>query len=104
MIERLLEQQPAICAALLSAEVRRSEKDIFTLSESDITCAEEVVGALKPMKDATLVMSEESMPTLSLIAPLHAKLLMGAEESPDDDTDCKGHQGCYSTRSGKEIQ
>ena len=86
MIEWFLEQQPAICAALLSAEVRRSEKDIFTLSKSDITCAEEVVRALKPMKDAILVMSEESMPTLSLIAPLHAKLLMSAEESPDDDT------------------
>lgn len=84
MIEQFLEQQPAIYAALLSAEVNRSEKDTFTLSQSDITCAEEVLRALKPMKDATLVMSEESMPTLSLIAPLHAKLVMGAEESPDD--------------------
>ncbi|CAI5652041.1 unnamed protein product [Oreochromis niloticus] len=84
MIERFLEQQPAICAALLSAEVRKSEKEIFTLGESDITCAEEVVRALKPMKDATLVMSEESMPTLSIIAPLHAKLVMGAQESVDD--------------------
>ncbi|XP_019218465.1 zinc finger BED domain-containing protein 1-like [Oreochromis niloticus] len=36
------------------------------------------------MKDATLVMSEESMPTLSIIAPLHAKLVMGAQESVDD--------------------
>uniref|UniRef100_A0A3Q2X8X5 HAT C-terminal dimerisation domain-containing protein n=1 Tax=Haplochromis burtoni TaxID=8153 RepID=A0A3Q2X8X5_HAPBU len=84
MIDRFLEQQPAICAALLSAEVRKSEKEIFTLSESDITCAEEVVRALKPMKPATLVMSEESMPTLSIIAPLHAKLVMGAQESVDD--------------------
>uniref|UniRef100_A0AAZ1Y5E7 BED-type domain-containing protein n=1 Tax=Oreochromis aureus TaxID=47969 RepID=A0AAZ1Y5E7_OREAU len=84
MIERFLEQQPAICAALLSAEVRKSEKEIFTLSESDITCAEEVVRALKPMKDTTLVMSEESMPTLSVIAPLHAKLVIGAQESVDD--------------------
>ncbi|KAL3975973.1 G2/M phase-specific E3 ubiquitin-protein ligase [Sarotherodon galilaeus] len=36
------------------------------------------------MKDATLVMSEESMPTLSIVAPLHAKLVTGAQESVDD--------------------
>ncbi|XP_055006883.1 E3 SUMO-protein ligase ZBED1-like [Boleophthalmus pectinirostris] len=36
------------------------------------------------MKDATLVMSEESMPTLSLIARLHAKLVMAAENHPGD--------------------
>ncbi|XP_056378964.1 E3 SUMO-protein ligase ZBED1-like [Hyla sarda] len=41
------------------------------------------------MKDATLVMSEESMPTLSLIAPLHAKFIMGTERSPDDSDTLK---------------
>ncbi|XP_070399218.1 E3 SUMO-protein ligase ZBED1-like [Nothobranchius furzeri] len=46
--------------------------------------AEEVVRALKPMKDTTMVMSEESVPTLSVIAPLHAKLMIGAQESHDD--------------------
>lgn len=78
MIGRFLEQQPAIYATLLSPEVRKWDKDIFTLSEADITYAEEV------LKDATLVMSEESMPTLSIIAPLHAKLVIGTEESLDD--------------------
>ena len=103
MIERFLEQQPAICAALLSTEVRRSEKDIFTLSESDITCAEEVLRALKPMKDATLVMSEESMPTLSLIAPLHAKLVMGAEENPDDTQTIKDIKAAIAQDLGKRY-
>ncbi|KAI4793909.1 hypothetical protein KUCAC02_032402 [Chaenocephalus aceratus] len=28
MLERFLEQQPAICAALLSSEVRKTEKDL----------------------------------------------------------------------------
>ncbi|KAK7883941.1 hypothetical protein WMY93_027064 [Mugilogobius chulae] len=89
MTERFLEQQPAICAALLSNEVRKNEKDIFTLSEADISCAEEVLKALKPMKDATLLMSEESTPTLSLIAPLRAKLIMAAEHSPNDSETSK---------------
>lgn len=86
---RVLEQQPAICATLLSNEVRKAEKEIFTLTETDITCAEEILKALKPMKDATLVMSEDSMPTLSIIAPLHAKLVMGTEQGPEDSDTAK---------------
>ncbi|CAL8326338.1 unnamed protein product [Boreogadus saida] len=53
MLERFLEQQPAISAALLSPEVRRNERDLCTLKEDDITDAEDVVKALKPMKRAT---------------------------------------------------
>ncbi|KAI4819180.1 hypothetical protein KUCAC02_004449 [Chaenocephalus aceratus] len=67
MLERFLEQQPAICAALLSSEVRKTEKDLCTLTESDVTTAEEVVSALKPMKT----------PTLSVIAPLQDTLING---------------------------
>nr|XP_010776357.1 PREDICTED: zinc finger BED domain-containing protein 1-like [Notothenia coriiceps] len=61
MLERFLEQQPAICAALLSSEVRKTEKDLCTLTESDVTTAEEVVSALKPMKEATQYMSKEKI-------------------------------------------
>uniref|UniRef100_A0A672JKK8 BED-type domain-containing protein n=1 Tax=Salarias fasciatus TaxID=181472 RepID=A0A672JKK8_SALFA len=69
MTERFLEQQPAIVAALLSNE--------------------EVLKALKAMKDATKVMSEEGMPTLSVIAPLHAKLVMETEENSEDSQTVK---------------
>uniref|UniRef100_A0A8C9XH09 BED-type domain-containing protein n=1 Tax=Sander lucioperca TaxID=283035 RepID=A0A8C9XH09_SANLU len=79
MIERFLEQQPAICAALLSPQVRKSGSDICTLSDTDISTAEEIASALKPMKDATHIMSEDSTPTLSVIAPLHAQLLHDTE-------------------------
>ncbi|XP_035480237.2 E3 SUMO-protein ligase ZBED1-like isoform X3 [Scophthalmus maximus] len=84
MLQRFLEQQPAIHAALLSAEVRKTEKEICTLSESDITAAEEVVTAMKPMKVATLVMSQETTPTLSVVAPLHAQLIHDLQDSPTD--------------------
>ncbi|XP_037829561.1 E3 SUMO-protein ligase ZBED1-like [Kryptolebias marmoratus] len=77
MLERFLEQQPAICAALLSSEVRKSEKDLCTLSKSDVTTAEEVVSALKPTKEATQYMSKEKIPSLSVIAPLQDTLLNG---------------------------
>ncbi|XP_028254439.1 zinc finger BED domain-containing protein 1-like [Parambassis ranga] len=84
MLERFLEQQPAISAALLSPEVRRKEKDLCSLKEEDITDAEDVVRALKPMKTATQVMSEEKSPTLSVIAPLHAMLLKEMTSLPED--------------------
>ncbi|KAJ8007775.1 hypothetical protein DPEC_G00097700 [Dallia pectoralis] len=79
MIERFLEQQPAICATLLSPQVRKSGNDICTLSNTDISTAEEIALALKPMEDATHIMSEDSTPTLSVIAPLHAQLLHDTE-------------------------
>lgn len=85
MIERFLEQQPAISAALLSPEVRRRESDICTLTETDITTAEDMVKCLSPMKTATLAISEEASPTMPMVAPLQFQLLrqmaLDAEDS-----------------------
>lgn len=86
MLQRFLEQQPAIHAALLSGEVRKTEKEVCTFSESDISSAEEIVITLKPMKVATLVMSEESTPNVSVVAPLHAQLIHDLQESTSDST------------------
>ncbi|XP_078025205.1 E3 SUMO-protein ligase ZBED1-like [Epinephelus lanceolatus] len=84
MVERFLEQQPAICATLLSPEVRRGQSDLCTLNETDVSNAEDAVSALKPMKDATTLMSEESNPTVSLIAPIHAQLLQNMTDTIGD--------------------
>ncbi|ROI52209.1 Zinc finger BED domain-containing protein 1 [Anabarilius grahami] len=65
-------------------EVRKGADEIFTLTESDISCSEDVITALKPMKDATLLMSEESSPTACLIAPLHAKLIQDMKENTEE--------------------
>ncbi|KAK7124043.1 hypothetical protein R3I93_022218 [Phoxinus phoxinus] len=85
MVDRFLEQQPAICAALLSPQVRKGEHDFCTLSEGDVSGAEHLVKTLRPMKLATTTMSEESMPTLSIIAPLHTQLLADFTPAPEDD-------------------
>ena len=71
-----MEQQPAICATLLSPQVTKgqSQSDLCTLNETDVANAEHLVKALKPMKDATTLISEESSPTVCLIAPLQAQL------------------------------
>ncbi|XP_028430301.1 zinc finger BED domain-containing protein 1-like [Perca flavescens] len=84
MLLRFLEQQPAVCAALLSPEVRKSSTDVFTLNESDIGNAEEIARALKSMQVATTVMSEEKNPTRSLVPPLLAQLLRNTQDNSGD--------------------
>lgn len=70
MIERYLEQQQAIAAALLSSEVRHNAREIDTVDPADIADAEDIVKLLTPLKKATTVLCDESRPTVSLIMPL----------------------------------
>lgn len=86
MISRYLEQQPAIYAALTSKELRKREKDISTLSERELTSAEELVAVLTPLKIATTALCEESVPTLSMILPLQHQLLNCIMKAGDDDS------------------
>lgn len=78
MLERFL---PAVCDTLLSPQVRKCghADDICSLKETDITHAEEIVMTLKPIKGATNIMSEDSTPTLSVITPSHAQLLLDTQ-------------------------
>ncbi|XP_060784870.1 E3 SUMO-protein ligase ZBED1-like [Neoarius graeffei] len=41
---------------------------------------------MKPMKVATLAISEETSPTLSIVAPLHAQLVHQLQDNPSDST------------------
>lgn len=70
MVERYLEQQQAVAAALLSDELRHKSREIDTLDTSDIANAEDLVKILLPIKKATAVLCDESQPTISLISPL----------------------------------
>ncbi|XP_061878005.1 E3 SUMO-protein ligase ZBED1-like [Entelurus aequoreus] len=80
MVERFLEQLPAICAALVFPGVRKNNTaDTSTLSDAEIKYAEDIAMTLRPLKDATKIMSEDSSPTLSVIAPLNAQLLHDTE-------------------------
>lgn len=99
MTEWFLEQQPVINAPLLSTEVRKSGKHVFPLNEADIACAEEVLQAPKPMKDAILVMSQECKCHCTTLFQGHH----GHRRKPEWYKDSKGHQGCYSARSWKRY-
>ncbi|XP_041706895.2 E3 SUMO-protein ligase ZBED1-like isoform X1 [Coregonus clupeaformis] len=86
MLERFLEQQPAIMATLMSKDLRKGVTDVGTLSESDIANMDDIVQLMGPVKMATTMMCEEDQPTLSVIAPLQAKLLKHLQPCEDDST------------------
>lgn len=103
MLERFLEQQPAICAALLSKEVRKDAKDLWTLNDADITAVEHVVKALSPLKIATKAMSDAKTPTLSVIAPLQAQLCQDAHVHLNDPPIVSDIKNAVSTDLGKRY-
>ncbi|KAJ8346635.1 hypothetical protein SKAU_G00280360 [Synaphobranchus kaupii] len=83
MLERFLEQQAAVEATLMSKDFRKGE-EANTLKDCDISNAEDVVQLMTPIKMATTVMCEEQQPTVSVIAPLKAKLLSHLKPNEDD--------------------
>ncbi|KAJ8014381.1 hypothetical protein DPEC_G00039630 [Dallia pectoralis] len=85
MLERYLEQQAAITAALLSTEVRKNARQLDTMDSADISVAEEIVN-LEPLKKATTALSDEKSPTLSLILPLKAMIEQSMTPDEKDST------------------
>lgn len=80
---RFLEQQPAVFATLMSRELRKGE-EVNTVNERDICNAEDIVKLMAPVKVVTTVMFEEEQPTISMIAPLKAKLQKHFEATDED--------------------
>ena len=93
-----------ICTALLSAEVRKNAKDLWTLNDTNLSCAEDVAKALKPLKVATHVMSEEKTPTLSIISLLHAQLCHSAEIQATDSAATKEKKNAVAMDLWEEIR
>ena len=89
MLSRFLDMQDAVVAVIRSKELRGlREKDVTTLTDAEVLATEDVVKFLKPMKDMTIMLSSESMPTTSLILPLYYSLVgsNGHLSSRDDDS------------------
>ncbi|KAL2089183.1 hypothetical protein ACEWY4_016082 [Coilia grayii] len=103
MLEHFLEQQPAICATLLSSEVRKNAKELWSLSEADLCNAEDVAKTLRPLKVATLVMCEEQTPTVSIIAPLQAQLCQSTVEQTNDSGIIKDIKNALAQDLGKRY-
>ncbi|XP_061162789.1 E3 SUMO-protein ligase ZBED1-like [Saccostrea echinata] len=85
MISRFLEMQVAIFATLKSKELgKERESELKSFHDDDFSVAEEVIQLLKPFKDITTLLCSEKSPTLSIILPLHNKLLDKLCEQIDD--------------------
>lgn len=86
MLERYLEQQPAIFAARMSKDVKTNLKDVVTLSYNDVTQAEELIQILKPLKTTTTIMCDEHTNTVSMISPLK-EIMVRALTNLDTDSE-----------------
>ena len=84
MLERYMEQQPAVMAVLMSAGATRSDLD--TLSPTDVTTAEQLIGVLQPLKTVTTVLCDASQPTISMVWPLLANLKESIQQLDSNTT------------------
>ena len=82
MLERYLEQQPAIMAVLLSAGTQRDDLD--TLTATDVTNTEQLIAVLQPLKTVTTVLCDAVQPTISMVWPLLCNLKSGMQPDAND--------------------
>ena len=113
MIQRVQEQQAAICAVL--AENRdRTIRSLLPENE-EWSAIEDLLSVLKPFCDGTTIMSGSRYPTFSLLAPLLHKLLGVTLKIKEDDSevlknvkssianDLQNRYNSYSTRKCLRI-
>ena len=76
MVTHFLELQEAAVAVIRSKELSGlKERDVTSLTNDEVVAAEEMIGLLKPMKDITVTLSSETVPTASLLMPLYNSLV-----------------------------
>ena len=83
MLSRLLDQQAAVCAAVLDARLPRDVRH-NTLSTEEVVIAEAAVKLLAPFQTTTTLMCSGTQPTASLILPI-ANTLLTANLAPKPD-------------------
>jgi len=84
MLERVQEQQAAICA-VLSENRDRSICSLLPENEEWVII-EDLLSVLKPFCDGTTIISGSRYPTFSLVAPLSHTLLEVTLKVADDDS------------------
>ena len=83
MLERYIELEMAVLAALHSPEIKKKQTDLDNLSPNDIQNICQTISVLQPLKTATTAMCEAGTPTASSVLPLLNSILtaMAAESS-----------------------
>lgn len=65
--------------------VKKNFKDIYTLSEDNVSAVRQVLEVFRPIKTITIILCHEMSPTVSLIHPLKEMLLGQLSKVADDD-------------------
>ncbi|KAK3581669.1 hypothetical protein CHS0354_030653 [Potamilus streckersoni] len=68
MIERFLELQPTVYAALVTKEVRSNASDISLLLEEDVILAEDITNCVIRLREITKTRSSEEIHTKKLLS------------------------------------
>ncbi|XDV21825.1 hypothetical protein PO909_026845 [Leuciscus waleckii] len=84
-------------------KVRKNVTDC-ALTENDISSAEEMVEALRPMLVETNIMCEEKNSTISVVAPLHAQLLRDTTSTEEDSPLVREIKGAINQDLSKRYQ
>ena len=84
MLERYAGQQAAVQVVFLIKDIKKNVKDIVTLSDDDASDIENVLKVLESIKMVTPILCEEEHPTVSMIHPLHERLLTFLEDREAD--------------------
>lgn len=83
MLQRLLEQTPAVHATLLDKSVKGPDSNnVYTFDDQQII--ESMLQFLEPFKEATVKLSCEDKPSLPAVYPTYLKLKLALT---NDDTD-----------------
>lgn len=100
MLTHYSEQQAAVYSALTEKDVKKSAKDLITLSDQDVTVLEDVVQVLKPLKTVTTLLSSEQQPTVSMVLPLKHTILTSMKHSDTDSQIVKDVKSAIATNIG----
>jgi len=87
MLERVVEQQQALCAVLLNSQDRTVRS--FLPDEAEWSGIEESIVILKPFPLATTVLSGSSYGTISIVSPLTHKFCSNLDGKEDDSENLK---------------
>ena len=97
VMERYVEQQAAIYSALMDKDVKKKDKDIAILTDSEAKLADDLIKILKPLKKVTTLMSIEISPSVSMISPLQ-KMIIKSMTPSDEDSPTIRHARSAITR------
>ncbi|XP_051810339.1 E3 SUMO-protein ligase ZBED1-like [Acanthochromis polyacanthus] len=103
MLERYMEQQPAIYSALMDQRVKKNvTKDMAVLNDDEQRLAEQLIQILQPMKKVTKIMSTETIPTTSMILPLK-DIILKAMVPGEDTTAIRDAKAAITKDLGKRY-